>query len=297
MTDPTAIAWARVVVVIPTYNEADNIELDRRPAARGAARGRRPGRRRRLARRHRRDRRRARRGATRRSTCCTAPRRPAWARRTCTASRVALERGYDVIGEMDADGSHQPEQLPRLLDALRRGRPGASARAGSRAAGSSTGRSGARLLSRGGNIYARLAARHPGARRHRRLPAVPAYDAGEDRPRRRRSAGYCFQTDLACRTVQAGLRVVEVPIEFVERVRGESKMSRRVAREALRRITAGGCTSASLRCAAVAAPPRMRRAGSGDDRALATRSPAGCCSSPSSSCRSSRSTCSSRSAR
>ena len=54
------------------------------------------------------------------------------------------------------------------------------------------------------------------------------------------SSGYCFQTDLAWRTSQAGLRIVEVPIEFVERVRGESKMDRRVATESLRRITAWG---------------------------------------------------------
>src|SRR6185312_3237198 len=54
------------------------------------------------------------------------------------------------------------------------------------------------------------------------------------------SAGYIFQTDLAFRTVRAGLTVVEVPIEFVERVRGESKMSRDVATESLRRITVWG---------------------------------------------------------
>jgi dolichol-phosphate mannosyltransferase len=54
------------------------------------------------------------------------------------------------------------------------------------------------------------------------------------------STGYIFQTDLAFRTIRAGLRVVEVPIEFVERVRGESKMTRAVAAESLRRITTWG---------------------------------------------------------
>lgn len=54
------------------------------------------------------------------------------------------------------------------------------------------------------------------------------------------SAGYIFQTELAFRTLRAGLRVVEVPIEFVERVRGESKMSPDVALESLRLITAWG---------------------------------------------------------
>jgi dolichol-phosphate mannosyltransferase len=55
-----------------------------------------------------------------------------------------------------------------------------------------------------------------------------------------RSQGYVFQADLAFRTLQAGLRVVEVPIEFVERVRGRSKMTSRVAAESLLRITRWG---------------------------------------------------------
>jgi len=54
------------------------------------------------------------------------------------------------------------------------------------------------------------------------------------------SAGYVFQADLALRTLKAGLRVVEVPIEFVERERGDSKMSRRIASESFQRITRWG---------------------------------------------------------
>jgi dolichol-phosphate mannosyltransferase len=57
-----------------------------------------------------------------------------------------------------------------------------------------------------------------------------------------RSTGYVFQTDLAWRCVRAGLRIVEVPITFVERERGESKMSPRIASESLRRITVWGVT-------------------------------------------------------
>jgi dolichol-phosphate mannosyltransferase len=153
--------------------------------------------------------------------------------------RVALERGYDVVGEMDADGSHQPEQLPALLEALRH----ADLVIGSRWV-----RGGSvvnwplsrKALSVGGNLYARV------------LLGIPVRDvtAGYRLFRRStlesidlesvESAGYIFQTDLAFRTLQAGLRVVEVPIEFVERVRGESKMSRDVATESLRRITVWG---------------------------------------------------------
>jgi len=153
--------------------------------------------------------------------------------------RVALERGYDVVGEMDADGSHQPEQLPLLLAALR----DADLVIGSRwvPGGSVVNWPLSRkVLSVGGNAYARM------------LLGIPVRDvtAGYRLFRRStleridlesvESAGYIFQTDLAFRTVRAGLRVVEVPIEFVERVRGESKMSRDVATESLRRITTWG---------------------------------------------------------
>ncbi len=153
--------------------------------------------------------------------------------------RVALERGYDVIGEMDADGSHQPEQLPLLLEALE----DADLVLGSRwvPGGSVVNWPWARrALSRGGNLYTRA------------LLGIPVRDAtGGFRLFRRtalekldldgvQSVGYCFQVDLAWRAVEAGLRVREVPIEFVERERGDSKMSPDVAWESLRRITRWG---------------------------------------------------------
>ena len=152
---------------------------------------------------------------------------------------VALEAGYDVVGEMDADGSHQPEQLPLLLAAL----ADADLVIGSRwvSGGSVVNWPLSRkVLSVGGNLYARLLLGIPlrdvtaGYRVFRRA-ALEAVDLASVQ-----SAGYIFQTDLAFRTLQAGLRVVEVPIEFVERVRGESKMSRDVATESLRRITSWG---------------------------------------------------------
>ena len=153
--------------------------------------------------------------------------------------RVALDRGYDVVGEMDADGSHQPEQLPRLRSAL----ADADLVIGSRwvSGGSVVNWPLSRkVLSVGGNLYARVLLGIPlrdvtaGYRLFRRT-TLEAIDLGSVE-----SAGYIFQTDLAFRTLRAGLRVVEVPIEFVERVRGESKMSRDVATESLRRITLWG---------------------------------------------------------
>jgi len=152
---------------------------------------------------------------------------------------VALERGYDVIGEMDADGSHQPEQLHLLLDALRE----ADLVIGSRwvPGGQIVNWPRSReLLSRAGNFYARhlLGIRvrdvTAGYRLFRRT-TLERIDLDEVE-----SAGYVFQADLAFRAIQAGLRVVEVPIEFVERARGDSKMSKDVATESLRRITTWG---------------------------------------------------------
>ena len=154
--------------------------------------------------------------------------------------RLALDAGYDVIGEMDADGSHQPEQLHRLLEAVQ---GGADLVIGSRwiPGGSIVNWPKSReALSRGGNLYVRL------------LLGIPVHDATAGfRLFRRgtlekididqvRSTGYVFQTDMAYRTLQAGLRVEEVPIEFIERVRGDSKMSRNVATESLKSITVWG---------------------------------------------------------
>jgi dolichol-phosphate mannosyltransferase len=156
--------------------------------------------------------------------------------------RWALERGYDAIVEMDADGSHQPEQLPRLLSAL----------------GSADGVIGSRyvqggevvnwpksreILSRGGNLYNRIML---GLRITDSTGGYRAYRASTLQKINLdtvESAGYCFQIDLTLRVVQTGLRLVEVPITFVERERGASKMSNAIVREAFLRVAQWGITS------------------------------------------------------
>jgi dolichol-phosphate mannosyltransferase len=150
-----------------------------------------------------------------------------------------MSRDYDVLVEMDADGSHQPEQLPALLAAL----PRADLVLGSRwvPGGSVVNWPGRRrLLSQGGNRYVRRALRidlrdATGGFRAFRRTTLEKLDLDGVA-----SHGYCFQVDLVWRTVRAGFRVVEVPIEFVERVRGESKMSGSIVREALWRVTVWG---------------------------------------------------------
>ena len=153
-----------------------------------------------------------------------------------------LEHGYDVIVEMDADGSHAPEQLPLLIAAL----ADADLALGSRwvPGGQVVNWPRSReLLSRGGNAYTRIMLGLPladatgGFRAYRRevLAALPLAEVA--------SQGYCFQVDLAWQTWKAGFHVVEVPITFVERERGESKMSRSIVVEALWRVTVWGLTT------------------------------------------------------
>ncbi|MCX5383639.1 polyprenol monophosphomannose synthase [Streptomyces sp. NBC_00083] len=156
--------------------------------------------------------------------------------------RWGIEHDYGVLVEMDADGSHQPEELPRLLTALK----GADLVLGSRWV------TGGRIvnwpkyreyISRGGSTYSRLLLGVPirdvtGGYRAFRREALEGLGLDEVA-----SAGYCFQVDLARRAVAAGFHVVEVPITFVERERGDSKMSNDILVEALWRVTAWGVGS------------------------------------------------------
>jgi dolichol-phosphate mannosyltransferase len=151
-----------------------------------------------------------------------------------------LDAGYDVLVEMDADGSHQPEQLPDLLARIS---AGADLVLGSRwvPGGQVQNWPASRqLLSRGGNTYARLALGIPlrdatGGYRAFRRATLQQLDLQTVA-----SQGYCFQVDLARRAVARGLQVDEVPITFVERERGNSKMSRGIVAEALWRVTQWG---------------------------------------------------------
>jgi dolichol-phosphate mannosyltransferase len=151
----------------------------------------------------------------------------------------ARDAGYDAVVEMDADGSHAPEELPRLLDAL----VDADAVLGSRwvPGGKVLNWPLSRhLISRTGNLYTRLALRMPfkdatGGYRAYRMKALDALDLGGVA-----SQGYCFQVDLAWRAYRQGHRIVEVPITFAERERGASKMSSTIVREALWRVTVWG---------------------------------------------------------
>jgi dolichol-phosphate mannosyltransferase len=153
--------------------------------------------------------------------------------------RWAFDHGYDVMVEMDADGSHQPEELPKLLTALRDADLVIGARwvRGGKVLNWPKSRE---VLSRGANTYARLmlgVPMHDATAGYRAYRAAALEKIGLDGVD---SRGYCFQIDLALRAVRLGLRVVEVPITFVERTRGTSKMSRDIVAEAFWRVTEWG---------------------------------------------------------
>jgi dolichol-phosphate mannosyltransferase len=150
-----------------------------------------------------------------------------------------LQRGYDALVEMDADGSHDPAELPNLLARLEQADLVLGSRWVSGGAVVDWPRS-RELLSRGGNLYVRLALGVPlrdatgGFRAYRRtvLETIELDTVA--------SQGYCFQVDLVWRALRAGFQVDEVPIRFVERQVGASKMSRSVVTEALWRVTLWG---------------------------------------------------------
>ena len=154
--------------------------------------------------------------------------------------RWGSARGYEVLVEMDADGSHQPEQLPALLERVE---GGADLAIGSRYVPGGSVRNWPahrQFISRGGNLYVRV------------LLGIPLHDATAGYRAYRTTAleklglddvesqGYCFQIDLTWRAVRAGLHVEEVPIEFVERELGSSKMNRAIFAEAMWRVLTWG---------------------------------------------------------
>jgi dolichol-phosphate mannosyltransferase len=154
----------------------------------------------------------------------------------------ARERGYDAAVEMDADGSHAPEELPRLLDAAR----DADVVIGSRwVRGGKTLNWPAHrlLLSRGASLYTRIALGLPvrDATAGYRVYRMPVLDKIEVDTVQ--SQGYCFQIDLGWRSYRNGFRVVEVPITFAERERGASKMNSSIVREAFWRVAVWGAQS------------------------------------------------------
>ena len=160
---------------------------------------------------------------------------------------LGLDRGHDVLVEMDADLSHDPADLPRLLQAVEEG---ADLAIGSRyVPGGATPHWPAhrRWLSRWGNRYAAAALGMPvrdataGFRAYR-AEVLRAIDFETTR-----ADGYAFQVEMAYRVVRQGRGIAEVPIVFSDRVRGTSKMSGRIVVEAMALVTWWGVRDRVLR--------------------------------------------------
>ena len=159
-----------------------------------------------------------------------------------------LEHDYDVLVQHDADGSHQPEELPRLLQAIA---DGADMVKGSRwvPGGCVVNWPKSReFISRGGSLWTRLWLGIPikdatGGFNAFRADTLRGINLDEVA-----SAGYCFQIDMVWRALKHGFKVVEVPIEFVEREFGDSKMSRNIVVEALIRTTLWGIDHRASQC-------------------------------------------------
>ena len=155
-------------------------------------------------------------------------------------------RGYQRLVQLDADGSHLPEQLPALLKASRSADVVMGSRwvPGGRVENWPWHR---RILSRGGSVYSRVLLRL------RQRDVTGGYRVYTDEALERMqlgsvdSLGYCFQIDMLLHAVRARLRVVEVPITFVERTRGSSKMSGIIVLEAMGRVTLWGLTGRGAR--------------------------------------------------
>lgn len=151
----------------------------------------------------------------------------------------AIERGYYAVVEMDADLSHDPADVPRLLDALE----DADLVIGSRYVPGGKVENWGRFrkaLSSGGNLYARawmgwhVRDSTAGFRTYR-TTILQTLDLGSVG-----SEGYGFQIEMTRRVWREGGRIDEIPITFVERVAGHSKMSRRIIAEALWDVTRWG---------------------------------------------------------
>jgi len=152
--------------------------------------------------------------------------------------REALRSDAEYVVEMDCDFSHDPRDLPRLVEACQ---AGADVALGSRyveGGGTRNWGLGRRIVSAGGSLYARTLLGVPirdltGGFKCFRRAVLERLDLDAIHAR-----GYAFQIETTYRALRAGFRVVEVPILFTDRARGSSKMSRSIVLEAAVRVPA-----------------------------------------------------------
>lgn len=151
-----------------------------------------------------------------------------------------LSLGYEILCEMDADFSHDPADLPRLIAAVE---SGADLAVGSRyvAGGGTQGWPWYReAVSRGGNVYASVMLGLTIKDATAGFRAIRDTTIRKVDPSSCKASGYGFQVEMAWRAEQAGLEIVEVPITFKDRLYGKSKMNAMIAVEAMGLVTRWG---------------------------------------------------------
>jgi dolichol-phosphate mannosyltransferase len=239
--DGSKRSWGRVLVIAPTYNEADSLERvarhlletvhgvdvlivdDASPDGTGAIADR-------LA------------ASDPRVRVLHRAGKDGLGRAYLAGFAWANEHGYDVVVEMDADGSHPAEALPVMLDLLVSASPRPGLVIGSRyvTGGTVSDWPCRRMwLSRSANAYARVALRIPVRDVTAGYRAYPIDVVTELAPGAH-SRGYSFQIEMAVRVFDAGYPILEVPIVFHDRAAGISKMSRGVVIEAMAGVTSWG---------------------------------------------------------
>ncbi len=150
-----------------------------------------------------------------------------------TGFRWALERRYDLVFEMDADFSHNPERLPEFLEAIREADVVLGSRYQNGHVNVVNWPMSRLFLSYAANVYARAVTGLPifdttGGFKCFRRNVLESIDLSSVK-----SNGYAFQIEMSFRAWKRGFRLVEIPIVFVDRTEGESKMSKRIVREAV----------------------------------------------------------------
>jgi dolichol-phosphate mannosyltransferase len=147
--------------------------------------------------------------------------------------RWALERKYDLVFEMDADFSHNPERLPEFLEAIRESDVVLGSRYQNGHVNVVNWPMSRLFLSYAANIYARFVTGLPifdttGGFKCFRRNVLESIDLNSVK-----SNGYAFQIEMSYRAWKRGFQLFEIPIIFVDRTEGESKMSKKIVREAI----------------------------------------------------------------
>ena len=147
--------------------------------------------------------------------------------------RWALERKYDLVFEMDADFSHNPERLPEFLEAIRESDVVLGSRYQDGHVNVVNWPMSRLFLSYAANIYARFVTGLPifdttGGFKCFRRNVLESIDLNSVK-----SNGYAFQIEVSYRAWKRGFRLLEIPIIFVDRTEGVSKMSKKIVREAI----------------------------------------------------------------